>query len=193
MLPSPHGELAPAIHAVLDIYGVHTHVIVSHNGQEEDPLDRELQTKEIARILSEAYPHPALFLGYVVTVPHAERPNPYKILFEDGRIHDVHPHDYDRWCQYLGFRALHRIGYVRVSRYTVTDTELQTIKLLVPPAGQPIDPDKDSRPKIVLDEDLPETWRYPHKFIDPPAKVYDKHKYSPLYVPAAFVPEEPQA
>ncbi|KAJ1026832.1 hypothetical protein NDA16_002129 [Ustilago loliicola] len=110
LLPSPGGELAPAIHAVIDLYGTPTHVIVSHNGQEEDPLDRELQTTEIARILREAYPHPAIFLGYVVTKPHAERPSPYKILFEDGKIQDVEPTDFGRWCEYLGFRGLERIS-----------------------------------------------------------------------------------
>ena len=31
-LPSPVGELAPAIHATLDIYGQMIDVIVSHNG-----------------------------------------------------------------------------------------------------------------------------------------------------------------
>lgn len=33
LLPSPHGELAPAIEAVLDIYGTEVTVVVSHNGQ----------------------------------------------------------------------------------------------------------------------------------------------------------------
>lgn len=141
LLPSPNGELAPAIHAVVDLYGTPTHVIVSHNGQEEDALDRELQTTEIARILREAYPHPAIFLGYVVTKPTDERPAPYKILFEDGRINDVESTDIGRWCQYLGFRGVERISYVRVSRYTVTDTELQTMKVVIP--KQPISPDKD--------------------------------------------------
>jgi len=32
LLPSPVGELAPAIHATLDIYGQYVDVIVSHNG-----------------------------------------------------------------------------------------------------------------------------------------------------------------
>jgi hypothetical protein len=62
LLPSPHGELAPgkkhidvvrindgwisyhfhfntAIHATLDMWGTHVNVIVSHNGQEEDPVE----------------------------------------------------------------------------------------------------------------------------------------------------------
>lgn len=159
LLPSPHGELAPAIHAVLDIWGVHTHVVVSHNGQEEDPLDRELQTTELARILREAYPHPAIFLGYVVTKPHAPRPNPYDILFNDGKIQDVDPSDWNRWCEYIGFRALERIGYVRVSRYTVSDTELQTVKLLVPPVGQAVDPDRDVRPVEIDNSTVPASWQ----------------------------------
>jgi hypothetical protein len=33
LLPSPHGELAPAIEAILDIYGTEVTVVVSHNGQ----------------------------------------------------------------------------------------------------------------------------------------------------------------
>jgi hypothetical protein len=32
-LPSPDGELAPAIEAVIDAYGVNVTVIVAHNGQ----------------------------------------------------------------------------------------------------------------------------------------------------------------
>ena len=70
LLPSPDGELAPAIEAILDIYGVNVTVIVAHNGQEETPIDRELQSKGLARIMTEAYPRPVVFLGYVVTKPH---------------------------------------------------------------------------------------------------------------------------
>ena len=93
LLPSPHGELAPAISAVLDMWGTNVTVIVAHNGQgpllsfvqsknelrassytiEEDPLDRELQSTELARIMSSTYPNPLVFLGYVVTKPHAQR------------------------------------------------------------------------------------------------------------------------
>ena len=35
LLPSPHGELAPAIEAHLDMYGTTVKVIVAHNGQGE--------------------------------------------------------------------------------------------------------------------------------------------------------------
>ncbi|KAF9067240.1 Frag1/DRAM/Sfk1 family-domain-containing protein [Rhodocollybia butyracea] len=132
LLPSPHGELAPAIEAVLDVYGTAVTVVVSHNGQEEDPLDRELQSIELARIMSEAYPRPVIYLGYVVTRPHAPRPNPYQILVEDGNVHDVDQDDYDRWCEYILYRGLYRTSYARVSRSTVTDTELQIAQFVLP-------------------------------------------------------------
>jgi hypothetical protein len=73
LLPSPRGELAPAIEAVIDVWGTPVTVVVAHNGQEEDPEDRELQSTELARIMAASYPRPVLFLGYVVTKPHASR------------------------------------------------------------------------------------------------------------------------
>lgn len=165
-----------------------THVIVSHNGQEEDWFDRTLQSTVIARILSDAYPHPAIFLGYVVTKPHAPRPNPYEILFSDGRIHDVQPNDYDRWCQYLGFRALERVGYARVSRYTVTDTELQTFKLRVP--TEPIDPDRDTLPRLLpYTEKQTARWRYPESLIKFGVRLNETHKYAPYVYPQYFAAE----
>lgn len=80
LLPSPHGELAPAIHAKLLIANQTINVIVSHNGQEEDALDRQLQSEALARVMSQAHPEPFLFLGYVVTHVGAKRPAPYEIL-----------------------------------------------------------------------------------------------------------------
>ncbi|KAJ2726032.1 Protein cwh43 [Coemansia sp. Benny D115] len=128
LLPSPVGELACAIHATLDVYGREIDVIVSHNGQEENALDRRLQTGELARIMRES-PNPMIFTGYVVTKPHARN---YRLLYEKGNISDVDPTDSDRWCQYIGYRGLNRTAYARVSRGTVTDTEIQLAKFVVP-------------------------------------------------------------
>jgi len=64
-------------------------ILVSHNGQEEDALDRELQTTEIARLLSETEDAPTVFLGYLVTHPGDQRPWPYQILMEDGKMLDI--------------------------------------------------------------------------------------------------------
>lgn len=63
LLPSPDGELAPAIHATLDVYGVEVDVVVAHNGQEEDPIDRELQSRELGRLMRQRWPTPTIFLG----------------------------------------------------------------------------------------------------------------------------------
>ncbi|KAI0701217.1 Frag1/DRAM/Sfk1 family-domain-containing protein [Cytidiella melzeri] len=135
LLPSPHGELAPAIHAVLDVFGTPVNVIVAHNGQEETPLDRELQATELARIMASVYPQPVIFLGYVVTRPHASRPNPYEIMVTDGKVHDIDKDDGDRWCEYIFYRGLYRTSYARVSRSTITDTELQIGQFMLPKHG----------------------------------------------------------
>ncbi|KAF9157869.1 hypothetical protein DFQ26_008239 [Actinomortierella ambigua] len=123
LLPSPKGELACAIHATLDVYGKEVDVIVSHNGQEEDFVDRQLQTTELGRIMRES-DNPFLFLGYVVTRPGDEN-EIYRLLMNGGHVHDVEVSDWDRWCQYLAFRGVKRVGYARVSHGGITDTEIQ--------------------------------------------------------------------
>ncbi|GAA5996073.1 Cwh43p [Rhodotorula paludigena] len=135
LLPSPHGELAPAIYATLDVYGTEVDVVVAHNGQEEDPLDRELQSRELARMLAQSWPRPAIFLGYLVTKPHAPKPAPYRFLVEDGKMLDISPSDHDRWCQYIFYRGVHRVGYARLNRGSqpaVTDSEVQVGRFIIP-------------------------------------------------------------
>ncbi|PSS05497.1 hypothetical protein PHLCEN_2v3779 [Hermanssonia centrifuga] len=85
--------------------------------------------------MSAVYPEPVIFLGYVVTKPHAPRPAPYDIMVTDGRVHDIDKDDYDRWCEYIFYRGLYRTSYARVSRSTITDTELQIGQFLVPKYG----------------------------------------------------------
>lgn len=53
-----------------------TSLMLIYSFTEETPLDRELQSKEVARIMSETYPQPFIFLGYVVTKPHTPRRKP---------------------------------------------------------------------------------------------------------------------
>ncbi|CAK5268576.1 unnamed protein product [Mycena citricolor] len=174
LLPSPHGELAPAIEAVLDVFGTYVTVVVAHNGQEEDPLDRELQSTELARIMRAA-PGPVIFLGYVVTKPLAARrewrsilfsarhrrlrtlaASPYEILVQDGNVFDVDRDDWDRWCEYIFYRGLYRTAYARISRGKVTDTELQIARFVVPPFGtQVVDDSDEARYLRSFKEDLP--------------------------------------
>ncbi|KAI0774993.1 Frag1/DRAM/Sfk1 family-domain-containing protein [Trametes elegans] len=165
LLPSPDGELAPAIEAVLDMYGTEVKVVVSHNGQEETPLDRELQSQALARIMAAGDPQPVIFLGYVVTKPHAPRPSPYDILVSDGRVHDIDADDYDRWCEYILYRGLYRTAYARVSRSTITDTELQIGQFVVPRHGAGVtDDSREARYLRAWKEQLPVDHWFPMEY-----------------------------
>ncbi|EPY53363.1 glycosylceramide biosynthesis protein [Schizosaccharomyces cryophilus OY26] len=152
LLPSPYGELAPAIHATLDVYGELVDVVVSHNGQYENALDRHLQSTELSRIMKEST-RPLVFLGYVVSHVGEE---PQTILTRGNGMLDIEPADFDRWCQYILYRGVKRIGYARLHRSTVTDTELQTGKFQVAS-------DLGANVRIAA-EKIPESHRYPTKF-----------------------------
>ena len=132
LLPSPVGELAPAIHATLDAYGEHVDVVVFHSGQEEDPEDRRLQSEYLAQLMRES-PRPLILLSYLVTKP--QEGNYHTYVGEKSSMKDIDPTDWDRWCEYILYKGIKRSGYARVSRSTITDTELQVriwIVLIVP-------------------------------------------------------------
>ncbi|KAF8604664.1 hypothetical protein BDV93DRAFT_522363 [Ceratobasidium sp. AG-I] len=192
LLPSPDGELAPAISAVLDVWGTEVHVIVSHNGQEEDPLDRELQSKRLAEIMDFTFPEPTIFLGYVVTKPFAERPAPYSYLTEDGRMHDIDKLDWDRWCEYILYRGLWRVGYARVSRSTITDTELQVGKFVLPKHGFTIlGESDDDRYLRTRKEDMPKGYLFNEAYYPPHGKnghVYHVFNYPLHYQVPDYAP-----
>ncbi|MBE3044656.1 hypothetical protein IMZ48_19265, partial [Candidatus Bathyarchaeota archaeon] len=120
LLPSPRGELAPAIHATLDVYGRLVDVFVFHSGQAEDKLDRRLQSEYLAELMGST-DRPAILLSYLVTKPHKNNYNRY--VSKESGMRDVDPTDWDRWCEYILYKGLKRVGYARVSRGTITDTE----------------------------------------------------------------------
>ena len=122
LLPSPVGELAPAIHATLDAYGELVDVLVFHSGQEEDPEDRRLQSEYLAQLMHDS-PRPTILLSYLVTRPLEGNYNTY--VGEKSGMKDIDPSDWDRWCEYILYKGLKRTGYARVSRSTITDTEIQ--------------------------------------------------------------------
>ncbi|CAR30593.1 Cwh43p [Lachancea thermotolerans CBS 6340] len=129
LMPSPVGELAPAIHATLKTYDdILVDVFVFHGGQEEDEEDRRLQSEEMARLMGNT-DRPTILLSYLVTDPHEGNYNNY--VSEKSGMHDIDPDDDDRWCQYILYKKLGRSGYARVSRGSVTDTELQVGKFRV--------------------------------------------------------------
>jgi len=155
-------------------------VVVAHNGQEQDPLDRELQSIELARIMAASYPRPVIFLGYVVTKPHAPRPNPYEILVSDGRVFDTDKDDFDRWCEYIFYRGLYRTSYARISRGKVTDTELQIGQFVVPPYGTTVvDDSEEARYLRSAKEALPEDHWFTMDYYE--NHVNNKHKGGHFY------------
>lgn len=134
LLPSPVGELAPAIHATLDCYGELVDVFVFHSGQEEDPEDRRLQSEYLADLMGSIPDgRPAILLSYLVTKPKEGNYNTY--VSERSGMRDIDPSDWDRWCEYILFKNLRRVGYARVSRSTITDTEIQVGKFVVGGGG----------------------------------------------------------
>jgi hypothetical protein len=68
-------------------------------------------------------------------------------MVQDGRVHDIDEDDMDRWCEYIFYRGLHRTAYARISRGSVTDTELQVGQFAVPSyetnTGEGVAPEAD--------------------------------------------------
>ncbi|KAK0384488.1 hypothetical protein NLU13_8574 [Sarocladium strictum] len=165
LLPSPVGELAPAIHATLDVYGQLVDVFVFHSGQEEDPEDRRLQSLYLSELMGST-DRPAFLLSYLVTKPLQGNYNTY-VSAKSG-MHDVDPTDWDRWCEYILFKNIKRVGYARVSRSTITDTELQVAKFVIPKTPAEVQQmeaiSDDDRYRRVEESAVPEGWRFPAMF-----------------------------
>ncbi|KAL9946713.1 Protein cwh43 [Verticillium nonalfalfae] len=165
LLPSPVGELAPAIHATLDVYGREVDVFVFHSGQEEDPEDRRLQSLYLSKLMGST-PRPAILLSYLVTKPLQGNYNTY--VSDVSGMHDVDPSDWDRWCEYILFKRLKRVAYARVSRSTITDTELQAAKFVIPATEAESNAiealDDETRNRRVNEDDVPVGWRFPALF-----------------------------
>ena len=53
-------------------------------------------------------------------------------MVTDGRVHDIDKDDMDRWCEYIFYRGVDRTAYARISRGSVTDTELQVGQFVIP-------------------------------------------------------------
>ncbi|KAK8100997.1 calcofluor white hypersensitive protein [Apiospora kogelbergensis] len=164
LLPSPVGELAPMIHATLDCYGELVDVFVFHSGQEEDVEDRRLQTEYASKLMGSS-PRPSILLSYLVTQPQQGNYNTY--VSDISGMHDVEPGDWDRWCEYILYKKLQRVAYARVSRSTITDTELQVAKFVVPRRAEEkalvsvLENNEQARNWKVQEDEVPVGWRFP--------------------------------
>lgn len=180
LLPSPVGELAPAIHATIDAYGQLVDVFVFHSGQEEDPEDRRLQSQYLGNLMGTVTNRPAILLSYLVTKPGEGN---YKTYVSDtSGMHDIDPSDWDRWCEYILYKGLKRTGYARVSRSTITDTELQVGKFVVPKSQEEVVRVQalgdEARNRRVSEKDVPEGARFPALFRGKGVRGHQYHVFN---------------
>jgi hypothetical protein len=174
LLPSPVGELAPAIHATLDVYGELVDIVVFHSGQEEDEEDRLLQSLGVRDIMGSS-DRPMVLLSYLVTNPLEGNYNNY--VSEKSGMHDVDASDWDRWCEYILYKNLKRTGYARISRGTITDTEVQAAKFVVGSVGA-----QGYSQERIPEDQVPEDMRFPSKFYGEGVRghafhVFDEPRY----------------
>ncbi|KYQ89515.1 putative transmembrane protein [Tieghemostelium lacteum] len=119
ILPSPEGELACLIDAVLKIDNTDVNVIVTHFGNTEDYLDRKLQSQGAADIVASNGNMPTIFLSYITTKQTEDN---YKTLRASGLEDTTNE---GRYCEYIFYKNLQLNKFVRWDRGDISDTEAQ--------------------------------------------------------------------
>jgi len=113
-----------------------------------------LQTEYLSQLMGSVTTRPAILLSYLVTEPKKGNYNTY--VSEISGMKDIDETDSDRWCEYILYKGLRRRGYARVSRGTITDTEIQVGKFVV---GQP-----EGGEQQIPESEVSEGLRFPAMF-----------------------------
>lgn len=157
LLPSPHGELAPAITATVNVSGSLVDFVVTHMGNHRDDEDRRQQAKFLSKELRKCK-NPTVFLGYVTSSPYSRD---YFQFVHYGNMEDIDPGDRFRWCQYIMYKKLIKLAYARISHGQLSDTEIQMAKFEIPIN---LNTYKDRYRITVHHEDAEENQRFSEKF-----------------------------